>query len=165
VWGWVHLASRPLLGLLYQIQMIDDVCEAVYGMRISRRNWSTHRKPAPALLCAPQIPHYLTWDRTPAAAVGIRRLAAWAMMRPHTPLSQQKIKWPTFTYFGSDTITIAKLFRNTNVKIEFKTDNTIQRLLKPRERTDEVQNLSGVYQLKCDEAHSSTQDRREAHLK
>jgi hypothetical protein len=32
-------------------------------------------------LCSPQIPH-LTWARTRAAAVGSRRLTAWAMARP-----------------------------------------------------------------------------------
>jgi hypothetical protein len=48
-------------------------------------NWqgklSTRKKPAPVPLCPPQIPHYLTWARTRAAAVGIRLLTAWAMAR------------------------------------------------------------------------------------
>jgi hypothetical protein len=39
-------------------------------------------KPAPMPLCPPQIPHDLTWARTRAAAVGNRRLTAWAMARP-----------------------------------------------------------------------------------
>jgi hypothetical protein len=42
------------------------------GMKISRGNRSTRRKPAPAPLCPPQIPH----DRTRAAAVGSQRLTA-----------------------------------------------------------------------------------------
>jgi hypothetical protein len=34
----------------------------------------------------PQIPHHLAWDRTRAAAVGRRRLTAWAMARPSSDL-------------------------------------------------------------------------------
>jgi hypothetical protein len=46
-------------------------------------NWQ--RKPkysektCPVPICSPQIPHGLTWARTRAAAVGNRRLTAWAM--------------------------------------------------------------------------------------
>jgi hypothetical protein len=36
-------------------------------------------------LCPPQIPHDLTRARTRAAAVGSRRLTAWAMARPPHP--------------------------------------------------------------------------------
>jgi hypothetical protein len=39
-------------------------------------------KPVPAPLCPPQIPHWMTQDRTRASAVGGRRLTAWAMARP-----------------------------------------------------------------------------------
>jgi hypothetical protein len=63
--------------------MIHDECEAVGGMRIGRGNRSTRRQPAPAPLWPSQIPHYLTWDRTRAAAVGSRRLTDWAMARPN----------------------------------------------------------------------------------
>jgi hypothetical protein len=51
-------------------------------MRIGRGNRSPLRKPAPVPLCPPQIPHYLTWARTPAAAVGSWRLNAGAVARP-----------------------------------------------------------------------------------
>jgi hypothetical protein len=46
------------------------------GMKIGRGNQSTRRKPAPALLCPPQIPLDQTRARTRAAAVGSQRLAA-----------------------------------------------------------------------------------------
>jgi hypothetical protein len=66
-----------MFGLLYQPQMIDDDERgAIDGMRIGKGNRSTLRKPAPMLLCPPQIPHDLTWARTRAAAVGSRRLTA-----------------------------------------------------------------------------------------
>jgi hypothetical protein len=77
------LGSSATVGLLYQPRMLDDDdYGAVGGMRIGRGNRSTRRKPAPVPLCPPQIPHNLTWDRTRAAAVGSRRLTAWAMARP-----------------------------------------------------------------------------------
>jgi hypothetical protein len=82
-WDGVHLVRRPLIGLLYQPRMIhDDEYGAVGGMRIGRENRSTRRKPTPVPLYPPQIPHDLTWARTRAAAVGSRRLTAWAMARP-----------------------------------------------------------------------------------
>jgi hypothetical protein len=49
-WDWVHLARRPLIGLLYQPRMIDDECGAVGEMKIGRGNWSSRSKPAPVAL-------------------------------------------------------------------------------------------------------------------
>jgi hypothetical protein len=60
----------------------DDDCGAVCGIKISRGNRSTRRKPAPMPLRPPQITHDLTRARTLAAAVGSLRLTAWAMARP-----------------------------------------------------------------------------------
>jgi hypothetical protein len=81
VWEWVYLVCRPLIGLLYQTRMIDEY-GAFCGMRIGRGDRNTRKKPLPVPLCPPQILHDLTWDRTWAAAVGSRRLTAWAMARP-----------------------------------------------------------------------------------
>jgi hypothetical protein len=82
-WDWVHLVRWPLIGLLYQPQVIDDAeCGAVIGMRVGRGIRSTRRKPAPVPLCPPQIPDDLTWARSRAAAVGSRRLISWATARP-----------------------------------------------------------------------------------
>jgi hypothetical protein len=72
-WGEAEstLVRRPLIGLLYQPQMIDDECGAVGGMRIDGGYRSTRREPAPVPLCPP---HNLTWARTRATAMGSRRL-------------------------------------------------------------------------------------------
>jgi hypothetical protein len=74
--GGIRLVRWPLIGLLYQPGMIDgdDECEAFSGMRISKGNRSTRRKPTSVPLCSPQIPHDLTWARTRAA--GSLRLTA-----------------------------------------------------------------------------------------
>jgi hypothetical protein len=75
--GLSPLGTAATSGLLYKPQMIDeDDCGAIGGMRIGRGNRSTMRKPAPAPLCPPQIPHDQTRARTRAAEVGSQRLTA-----------------------------------------------------------------------------------------
>jgi hypothetical protein len=59
----------------------DDEYGAVVGMRIGSGNRSTRMKQAPVSFCPPQISHDLIWARTPAAAVGCRRLTTSAMGR------------------------------------------------------------------------------------
>jgi hypothetical protein len=79
-WDWVHSVSRPVIGLLYQPQMIDDdECETVGGMRNGRGNRSTRRKLGPGQFRQKQIPHVLPRDITWAYALGGRWLTAWAM--------------------------------------------------------------------------------------
>jgi hypothetical protein len=52
------LGTAATTGLLYQPRMIGDGdCGEIGGMRIGRGNRNTRRKPAPAPLCPPQIPH------------------------------------------------------------------------------------------------------------
>jgi hypothetical protein len=57
----MSLGTAATYGLLYKPQMIDeDDCGAIGGIKIGRGNQSTRRKPAPAPLCPPQIPHNQT---------------------------------------------------------------------------------------------------------
>jgi hypothetical protein len=52
------LGTAATTGLLYQPWMIGvGVCGEIGGMKIGRGNRSTRRKPAPASLSPPQIPH------------------------------------------------------------------------------------------------------------
>jgi hypothetical protein len=87
-WGGTKsLRTAATSGLLYKPQMIDEAdCGAIGGMKIGRGNRSTRRKPAPAPLCPPQIPHDQTRARTRAATVGSQRLTAWAMVRPQNEM-------------------------------------------------------------------------------
>jgi hypothetical protein len=57
----------------------------------------------------------------------------------------------TFTYFGPETCIITNLFQNTNIKIAYKTTNTIGHLLKPKNPPADIYNMSGIYQLQCGE--------------
>jgi hypothetical protein len=69
--GLSPLGTAATSGLLYKPQMIDDGdCGAIGGMKIGRGNRSTRRKPAPAPLCPPQIPHNQTRARTPDSRGG-----------------------------------------------------------------------------------------------
>jgi hypothetical protein len=71
--GLSPLGTAATSGLLYKPQMIDEGdCGAIGGMKIGRGN----RKPAPAPLCPPEIPHDQTRARTRAATVGSQRLTA-----------------------------------------------------------------------------------------
>jgi hypothetical protein len=60
---------------------VSDMRKFSVLLLLSQHN-ATRRKPAPAPLCPPQIPHDQTRDRARAAAVGSQRLTAWAMAWP-----------------------------------------------------------------------------------
>jgi hypothetical protein len=62
-------------------------------------------------------------------------------------IQKEKQKWATFTYSGPETITLTNLFRDTNLKIAYKTTNTIQHHLKLRNETQDIYSQSRVYQL------------------
>jgi hypothetical protein len=69
--GLSPLGTVATSGLLYKPQMIDEGdCGAIGEIKIGRGNRSTQRKPAPAPLCPPQMPHSQTRTQTRAAAVG-----------------------------------------------------------------------------------------------
>jgi hypothetical protein len=54
--------------------MIDEDERGAVGGVSSRESGSNGRKPAPVPLSPPQIPHDVTWARTPAAEMGSRRI-------------------------------------------------------------------------------------------
>jgi hypothetical protein len=62
-------------------------------MRIGRRSRSARRKPVPVPIGQPQIPHDLTWDRTPATAEVSRiltvRAMAWSSLSIYQSMSVQ----------------------------------------------------------------------------
>ena len=65
--------------------------------------------------------------------------------------TKPKIEWATFTYIGRQTKFITKLFKNTNLKISFKTENAIAKLLTQNNKNTNFNKFhkSGIYQLKC----------------
>jgi hypothetical protein len=61
---------------------------------------------------------------------------------------KHKTKWATFAYCGKEVLQITKLFKDTQLKIAFRTRNTINNILKHHTQTDKYNN-SGIYQMKC----------------
>jgi len=64
--------------------------------------------------------------------------------------NNQMKKWAKFTYDGKVTGFITKLCKDTNVKIAFNTDNTIEKCLALKQEAPQNKyDRSGVYQLTC----------------
>jgi hypothetical protein len=57
--------------------------------------------------------------------------------------------WATFTYTGKETSRITKLFSKTNIKIGFRTNNSILTPLARKEQNTDIYSKSGVYKLTC----------------
>jgi len=61
-------------------------------------------------------------------------------------------KWASFTYVGKETSYITNVFRQTDLKIAFRTKNTIGKLLTHKnslDRQTDIYSLSGAYKLWC----------------
>jgi hypothetical protein len=53
-------------------------------------------------------------------------------------------KWATFTYVGKETRVISKLFKNTNLRIAYKTNNTIQKHMQLKNIDPDKYSHSGI---------------------
>jgi predicted RNA-binding Zn-ribbon protein involved in translation (DUF1610 family) len=79
----------------------------------------------------------------------------WKIPRPkqnQTRSSQIEIpkqKWATFTDIGKENTYITKIFKHTNIKIAYRTNNTIQENLTPKTHNHEIFSATGVYKLTC----------------
>jgi len=49
--------------------------------------------------------------------------------KPRQPIRNEKTTWATFTYFGRQTRNITRIFKDTHIKITFKTNNTVNKIL------------------------------------
>jgi hypothetical protein len=50
----------------------------------------------------------------------------------------ERTKWAKFTFVGKETRLITKIFKNTNVKITFTTDNKIKNHLATRQKQTKI---------------------------
>jgi hypothetical protein len=64
--------------------------------------------------------------------------------KKNTSPQHQTIKWAMFTYYGNVRKDITELFKETNIKIVFRTKNTIQNLVKPRLQRDEYKKVAHI---------------------
>ena len=58
-------------------------------------------------------------------------------------------KWVIFNNVGKETTFITNLFKKTNIKIAFRTNNTIQKLLMHKQQTTDIHSHSRAYRLSC----------------
>jgi hypothetical protein len=61
-------------------------------------------------------------------------------------------KWVTFTYTGNYIRKITKLFKDTNLKIAFKTTSTLGKLLNEKQEIDSYER-SRIYKITCQSCH------------
>ena len=67
------------------------------------------------------------------------------MQNPQTVIPKQK--WDTFTYIGKETIYITKIFKHSNIKVAYRTNNTIQDNLTPKTRNHNKLFVCGSIQI------------------
>ena len=60
-----------------------------------------------------------------------------------------------FTYIGKETTYITNIFKRTELKITFRTTNTLASLLTHKDRALDKYSLSGVYKLTCPDCHKT----------
>ena len=61
-----------------------------------------------------------------------------------------KKKWAKFTYTGKETRYIKKLFKNSNIKVAYTTNNKLGKLLCTHtDQQPDKYDKNGVYQLEC----------------
>jgi hypothetical protein len=68
---------------------------------------------------------------------------------PPPPLPEKEHKWFTFTYTGKETRHITNLFKHANLRIAFRTNNTLHNHLTRNTHTRDKFTCSGVYRLTC----------------
>jgi len=68
----------------------------------------------------------------------------------NTTKNSNNNKWATFTYHSSKVRKITNLFKQTDIKIAFKSTNTLQQLTKPQNHdTKQDHDKCGIYKLTC----------------
>jgi hypothetical protein len=72
------------------------------------------------------------------------------MNPPPTKSTENNTKWATLTFSSPHIQKITNLFRHTNIKISYKSCNTVAQLTKPApDRNTQPHNKSGIYSLTC----------------
>ena len=79
----------------------------------------------------------------------LRGLKGNACVTTQEQLTQTRRKWATFTYTGKETLYITNAFRHTDLKIDFRTNNNLDNLLRLKTPLPDKFSVSGVYRLTC----------------
>jgi len=78
----------------------------------------------------------------------------------HTPAQQQvpqtpRYRWATFTYIGKETSYITNVFRQTDLRVAYRTNNTIKNLLMQKNLAPDQFSWSGAYKLTCPDCNKA----------
>jgi hypothetical protein len=85
-------------------------------------------------------------------------------IKPHKPPTHNPAKqvarrpthkWTSFTYVGKETFYSTNIFRRTELKISFRTTNTLVNLLTHKHHIHDKFSLSGVYKLICPDCNKT----------
>ena len=72
----------------------------------------------------------------------------------HTSMNKNN-RWATFTYISPQICKVTNIFKNTNVRIAFRCQNTIAKIVRPPKHDIPPHNKWGIYQLKCNTCRQS----------
>ena len=65
-------------------------------------------------------------------------------------------KWTTFTYYSPKIRAVTNIFKNTNLRIAFKTTSTLRQLTRQRQQTPTPDHdRSGIYKIICKSCHKA----------
>jgi hypothetical protein len=74
---------------------------------------------------------------------------------PKKKNNENKRKWATFMFFGPETRTITKLFKNTEIRILYRTKNNIKHLLRTKQSNDRKYNMRGYINYNVQNVHGN----------
>jgi hypothetical protein len=99
------------------------------------------------------IKHILEQNQYQLSDTIKRKLNKENLINTHPPKEQgnkqTKNKWATFTYFGHEVKKVTNVFKNTTLKIAYRTTNNIQKHIQQKQHKNNAYEHSGVYRLKC----------------
>ena len=72
-----YVATLSVATIIQRQWYIHEGVWGIGGMILTCENRRTRTENCPRALCAPDVPHKLTWDRDPASAMRRLRLTAW----------------------------------------------------------------------------------------
>ena len=64
-------------------------------------------------------------------------------------------KWALFTFHSPTIRQVTNIFRDTNLKITFRTNNTLQNILNTRQHNTNTYAQSGIYKMDCHTCNNS----------
>jgi hypothetical protein len=92
----------------------------------------------------------------------LQKLKQQTLHKDHPQKTNDNHKtWTTFTYYSPQVCKINNVFKNTNIRIVFRSTNTIKQLMKQKtSNTTPEHDKSGIYKITCNTAINCTSDKQ-----